>query len=187
MLSDIGMLVLRMVTGPLLTGHGAQKLFGAFGGSGVEGTKGFMRSLGLRPSGIWARLAGASEFASGILTSLGLFHPVGPIMMMAPMAMAVSKVHLDKPIWVTEGGGELPVTNMAVAAALALSGPGRISLDRILGIHVPWPVVALALIGTAGGVFAGMTTQRPVSQEAAEVAGSKLQGGPDASVVGKAA
>src|SRR5512138_2488082 len=101
MLADLGVLVLRLVTGSLLTGHGSQKLFGWFGGYGVEGTAGWLRSMGLHPSRLWAGLAGLSEFGSGVLTSLGFLHPVGPIAMMAPMVMAYAKVHKDKPIWVT--------------------------------------------------------------------------------------
>ncbi len=85
----------------------------------MRGTAGYLESLGFRPSRLWAFAAGLSEFGSGLLTSLGLFHPVGPITMLAPMWMALAKAHWDRPIWAQEGGGELAVVNMAAAVALA--------------------------------------------------------------------
>lgn len=185
MLADLGKLVLRLVTGPLLAGHGGQKLFGWFGGYGMEGTAGWLRSMGMHPSRLWAGAAGASEFGSGALTTLGFLYPVGPITMIAPMVMAYAKVHKDKPIWVTEGGAELPMTNIAAATSLALSGPGRFSLDNLLGIRLPWPLVALTLIGTAAGIAFGLRGGEAASTEqTGEVSGSKLQGGTEADVVG---
>lgn len=158
-MADLGLLVLRLVPGMLLTGHGSQKLFGWFGGSGIERTSGWMESIGLRPGRMWGPMAGLSEFMSGVLTSLGLFHPLGPIMSLAPMGMAMAKVHWGKPIWVTEGGAELPATNMAMAVSLIFTGPGRFSMDRILGIRVPWFVVALVGLATAAGVGLGLSNE----------------------------
>src|SRR5829696_3487972 len=74
--TDLGLLALRLTTGGLMAGHGAQKLFGSFGGHGLKGTTGFMESLGLKPSKQWATLAGASEFGSGLLTALGFGGPI---------------------------------------------------------------------------------------------------------------
>ncbi len=185
MISDLGLLILRLATGTLVAGHGSQKLFGWFGGYGVPGTAGWLESMGLRPGRIWAFLAGLSEFGSGVLTSLGLFHPVGPILMMSPMIMALTKVHWDKPIWVTEGGGELPVTNMAVATSLAMNDPGRFSLDRLFGIRVPWQVVGLVMLGTAAGVAAGLSSEPAPTEQTEEVSGGKLQAGTDAATVGR--
>ena len=149
---DLGLLAMRLTTGGLMAGHGAQKLFGWFGGYGPEGTGGWLESLGLKPGKQWALVAGASEFGSGVLTALGLFSPLGPVGMLAPMAIASRTAHRDKPIWVTEGGAELPVLNMAVGTGLALTGPGRYSLDRMLGIRVS-PVLGLvAAAGVAAGV-----------------------------------
>ena len=158
MLSELGLLTGRMVTGVLMAGHGSQKLFGWFGGHGMEGTTHFIETLGFRPPRFWAFMAGGSEFGSGVLTALGLFHPIGPIMMLAPMWMALKKAHWDRPIWAQEGGGELAVGNMAAAVVLATNGPGRFSADRLLGIKLPWPFVVLTVVATAGGIVAGMTT-----------------------------
>src|SRR4051812_23192217 len=122
--SDLGQLVLRLAVGGLLAGHGAQKLFGWFGGPGMEGTSGWLASIGYQPAKPWAALAGLSEFGGGALTALGLLHPLGPIATLGAMAVATIDVHGGKPVWATEGGAELPITNMAAATALALSGPG---------------------------------------------------------------
>ena len=124
-MKDLALLILRLSVGGLLMGHGAQKLFGSFGGFGMQGTAGWMESMGLKPGNRWAMLAGGSEFGGGALTALGLASPLGPIGVMAAMGTATTKVHWGKPIWVSEGGAELPVTNIAVASALALAGPGR--------------------------------------------------------------
>ncbi len=153
-MKDLALLILRLVTGGLLAGHGAQKLFGWFQGHGIEGTGGWLESMGMRPGKTWAMVAGGAEVTGGALTALGLMNPIGPIVMFGPMATAARMVHWDKPIWVSEGGAELPLMNVGVATALLLSGPGAISLDRILGVRVPWYVSVLAMVATAAGVLA---------------------------------
>ncbi|MDP9265024.1 MAG: DoxX family protein [Chloroflexota bacterium] len=153
-MNDLALLVLRLVTGGLLAGHGAQKLFGWFGGHGIEGTGGWLESVGLHPGKHWAGAGGGAELAGGALTALGLMNPIGPIVMLAPMGVAIRKVHWGKPVWATEGGAELPLTNVAVGTALLLTGPGAISLDRLFGVRVPWWVSGLALLATAAGVRA---------------------------------
>src|SRR5438093_4107152 len=102
--ADLGLLGMRLVVGGLLAGHGAQKLFGAFKGPGLKGTAGWLESIGLTPGSRWAPLAGASEFGGGVLTASGMLSPLGPITLLAPMAMATGKVHWGKPIWAMEGG-----------------------------------------------------------------------------------
>jgi putative oxidoreductase len=177
---DVGLLALRLVTGGLLAGHGAQKLFGAFGGFGLEGTAGWLESMGLKPGKTWAMLAGGGEFGSGLLMALGFLTPLGAIGSFGPMATAWAKVHAGKPIWVTSGGAELPLTNVAVATALALTGPGRYSLDEMLGIEVPTALVALAAAGVAAGVVASAVAQPEPSEPQANEAGGELQAGEDA-------
>jgi len=148
---DLGLLAVRVIAGGLMAGHGAQKLFGWFGGHGLEGTGGFMETLGLQPGKRWAGLAGAGEFGAGVLTALGLFHPVGEILMLGPMAVATGKVHWGKEIWTSQGGAEVPLLYSAAAVGLALAGPGRLSLDRVLDIKVPGFLVALTAAGLAVG------------------------------------
>ena len=150
---SIGVLIVRLVVGGLLAGHGAQKLFGWFGGAGLEGTAGWMESMRLRPGTAWARLAGGSELGGGLLTALGFLNPLGPIAAMGAMSMAWAKVHLGNPVWSTKGGAELPLTNIAVLSALTVAGPGRLSLDSLFGIRVPRIVGLAALIGMLGSVY----------------------------------
>lgn len=151
---DLALLVLRLVTGGLLIGHGAQKLFGWFGGPGLSGTAGWLESIGLRPGKPWAVLAGLAESGGGLLLALGLLNPLGPIGIMAAMTTAWRRAHAGKPIWVTSGGAELPLTNIAVALAVALAGPGLYSLDARLGIQVPSLLTAVAALAAAAGVAA---------------------------------
>jgi putative oxidoreductase len=157
MARDVGLLLLRVVVGGLLAGHGAQKLFGWFGGHGLTGTGGWLESMGFKPGERWAALAGMGEFAGGALTSLGFMHPIGPLTSLAPMVVATVKAHGGKPIWVTSGGAELPVTNMAVALALVFVGPGRVSLDHLFGIRVPTAVLVLFTAAVAGGSMLSVT------------------------------
>src|ERR671933_902783 len=173
-ISNLAMLVLRVVLGLLLAGHGSQKLFGWFGGHGLQGTGGLMESLGLRPGQPWAALAGLSEFGGGVLSLLGFLNPLGPLGVIGAMAMATRKAHWGKPIWVTEGGPELPVTNISIATTLMLAGPGEYSLDRALGIRLPrW----IALLGLVVIVITTSLAGKmePPTQEGTEQARDELQ------------
>jgi putative oxidoreductase len=152
---SIGVLFVRLVVGGLLAGHGAQKLFGAFGGQGLDRTAGWLETLRLRPGDAWARLAGSSELGGGLLTMLGFLNPLGPIAGIGAMAMAWAKVHLGKPVWVTAGGAELPLTNIAILSAITIAGPGRLSLDSLLGVHIPRWLGATALATVFGVLWAG--------------------------------
>ena len=164
LMRDLGMLILRVTTGGLLAGHGAQKLFGWFGGPGLKGTAGWLESMGLTPGKRWATMASLSEFGGGALTTLGLFHPLGPMAEMGAMTMATVKAHWGKPIWAATGGAELPLVDMASALAITLAGPGRFSLDRLFGIRLPrWLVISVAVMETAMTVV-GIMSKPPISQ-----------------------
>ena len=170
--NDSAPLIVRLVQGSLMAGHGAQKLFGSFGGHGLEGTSGFMEMLGLRPGRPWAVLAGLSEFGGGVLTALGLFNPLGPLGVIGSMSMATAKAHWGKPIWVTEGGPELPVLNTAISTALMIREPDRYSLDRLLGIRLPgWvaPVGLAAIILTV--LYTGVGEEEPQQEEGTQEEG----------------
>jgi putative oxidoreductase len=169
-MKDLGLLILRLIAGGLMAGHGSQKLFGWFEGGGIEGTAGMMEHMNLKPGRPWAILAGASEFVGGVLTALGALGPVGPIATISAMEMATLKAHWGKPIWATKGGAELPVTNMAIALAVALLGPGKYSVDGALGWRVPRRLILIPGLLLAGaGVAAGMIMSRqPQPQAAAE-------------------
>src|SRR3954467_1460810 len=108
---DLGLLVLHGVVGLLLVGHGAQKLFGAFGGHGVEGTAGFFESLGLRPGRLHALAGGLGEGGGGGRLVLGLRPPVGAAWVIAVMTPASLPAHRGKGPWPQTGGWELPLVN----------------------------------------------------------------------------
>jgi putative oxidoreductase len=168
-MADLALLLLRVVTGGLLVGHGAQKLFGSFGGYGLSGTADWLETLGLRPGKLWAGLAGVGELVGGLLTILGLGGSLGSIMTISSMKMATFKVHAGKPIWTTAGGAELPVVNAAVGTALMLTGSGRYSLDRLFGIRVPRWLTALTMLGSTVVLVSGllMEPELPAEQVAA--------------------
>ena len=165
MLEDIGLLTLRVVVGGLLMGHGAKKLFGVFGGPGMAGTATWLATLGLRPARLWALLAGLAEFVGGVLLVVGLGGPLGALSLIAPMLVAIFKVHLPNGLWNENGGVELPLTNIAAALLLGLSGSGRYSLDALLGIVLPTPATFIGgLLLVLVGVGAALLTKVPQSQ-----------------------
>src|SRR5712692_11226946 len=180
-MSDIGLLTLRLVVGGLLAGHGSQKLFGWFKGPGLKGTAALLESMGLQPGTPWAMAASASEFGGGVLTALGLLHPLGPFGTMGAMIMATVKAHWGKPIWASKGGAELPVINMATALALTLIGPGRFSLDHVLGIRLPRAfVIAIAIVEVAMVTIGIMSRPTPPPPAVEDQASTTVQSGQDA-------
>ncbi|MDQ4064309.1 MAG: DoxX family protein [Actinomycetota bacterium] len=165
-MGNLAALVLRLALGGLMAGHGSQKAFGWFNGPGLEGTSGFMEMLGLRPGRPWAAMAALSELGGGVLTLLGLLNPLGPLGVISSMSMATTKAHWGKPIWVTEGGAELPVTNIAAAAVLMLNGPGKYSLDRASGIRLPVWLAPLGLVAVLLTVlYTGFGAPAPPQEE----------------------
>src|SRR3712207_8594984 len=113
---DLGTTLVRGVVGPLFMGHGAQKLWGSFGGHGLEGTGGFFESLGLTPGKRHAKAAGWAEFAGGALMTLGALTPVASTLISSTMLTAIRKVHAANGPWTTEGGWEYNATLIAVSA-----------------------------------------------------------------------
>lgn len=160
---DTGLLLARLVLGLLMAAHGSQKLFGWFGGYGIAGTGGFFESLGFHPGRLFATAAGLGEFAGGLLLALGLLGPVGPALVVSVMIVAAITVHWQNGLFTASNGIELPLLYATGAVALALTGPGRYSLDALLGLTTVWTPtlawIALAL-GIAGGV-ANLALRRP--------------------------
>ena len=152
----VGLLILRVVVGLLLVGHGTQKLFGWFGGHGLEGTGQFFHNLGYRPGRPMAFLAGLGEAGGGALLALGFLTPLAGAAIIATMMNAGIAVHRGKGPWASNGGWELPLTYGTVAAAAAFTGAGRYSIDHALGWNLAgngWGVAALL-----AGVIAGLVT-----------------------------
>jgi putative oxidoreductase len=129
---DLGLLIIRLVIGILFIGHGAQKLFGWFGGYGLKGTGGWFDSIGMKPGVTMALFAGLAELIGGILLAAGLLTPLAALMIAGTMLMAIVKVHGPNGLWSTSNGYEYNLTLMAVAVGIALIGPGKYAIDAIL-------------------------------------------------------
>lgn len=159
----LGAPLLRGVIGALFVGHGTQKLFGWFGGPGLQGVSGMMEKLELRPPRRHAVSAGLSETAGGALLMLGALTPFATTALTATMVTAIRKVHADKGPWVTGGGYEYNLVLIAALTALADHGPGRPSID---GDRLHGRFWALASLG-AGVAGSYLATSRPVNEDPA--------------------
>lgn len=159
---DIGLLLLRLGVGAPMFAHGAQKLFGWFGGSGIEGAAKFMEEHGYEPGKLSAVAAGFSEAGGGTLLALGLATPAGGAAAAAGMAGAAA-VHTSHGFFDYAGGYELNTIYGVAAAAVALTGPGRLSLDHAYGYRLdrPWMApTALAAAGTLAALVVGARQAR---------------------------
>ena len=163
---SIGLLLARVVIGLLLAAHGAQKLFGWFGGYGLKVTGEFMVQLGFERGRAFATAASVGEIASGLLIALGLLGPVGPALMVSIMIVAAVTVHWEHGLFAQNNGIELPLLYGTAGVGLAMTGFGRYSLDALLGLAGQWPLaftwIALAL-GIVGGIGNLALRRRPPS------------------------
>ena len=130
--SGFGPLALRIPVGIIFVAHGAQKLFGAFGGYGLEGTGQWMASIGLAPGYLMALLAGGAEFFGGLALLLGLLVRPAAAALAFAMLVAIFAVHIDKGLFMSNNGYEFGLALLAAAASLLISGAGRASVDRAL-------------------------------------------------------
>lgn len=151
---DLALLAVRLFVGLVLAGHASQKLFGKFGGHGLSGTAGYMESIGFRPGKAMALMAGVGELVGGVLFAAGFFNPLAAVAIIGVMLNAIVP-HWGKGPFVTQGGWELPVTYGLVAALVAFSGPGSISLDNAFGwtlYSTTWGTAAVVAGLVAGGL-----------------------------------
>ncbi|AHI28957.1 DoxX family protein [Marinobacter similis] len=125
-------LILRIPVGLILAAHGAQKLFGWFGGYGLEGTGQWMASIGLEPGYLMALLAGSAEFFGGLALVLGLLTRPAALVSALTMLVAIFSVHISNGLFMSNNGYEYALTLFAVTVALTLQGGGRFSLDGLL-------------------------------------------------------
>ena len=149
---DVLLLGTRLVLGSYLAVHGAQKLFGAFGGPGLERAGAGFERIGLTPGKPMAALACATELGGGLLTVAGVAHPAGPLAIMGAMTVASATHRASGPL-AANRGFELPLTNLAAAAALAATGPGRFRIGPPLSRRL----TAAAVVGGAALAAASLT------------------------------
>ncbi len=157
----IGRLLLRVSVGGVFIGHGTQKLFGWFGGHGLEATSQSFEQLGMRPGRRNAIAAGAAEAGGGGALALGFATPLAAAILTATMLTAIQRVHLKNGPWLTNGGYEYNIVLIAATLALAEVGPGELSLDAALEQERSGPgwVLAALTLGSAGALGAHLLAQ----------------------------
>ncbi len=156
---DLGLLILRLVVGGLMIGHGTQKLFGWFGGNGLRRTAGFLQSMGYRPGTPMAVIHGTAEAGGGLLLAAGFLTPLGAAAIGGVLFTAIVSVHWSSGVWNENGGLEFPLVLATSALTLAFVGPGRLSVDSALGIDLAgmaWGLAALGLAVVASAATAGI-------------------------------
>jgi putative oxidoreductase len=161
LMRNVTLLGTRLVVGGYLAVHGAQKLFGTFGGPGLEKAGAGFHRIGLRPGKYMAAAAGITELGGGVLTATGIADPAGPLAIMGAMTVAAT-THRAKGPLASRGGFELPLTNLAAAAALAVVGPGKFRI----GPSLPRPLAVAGTVGAgllAAGLVAKMLTAAPAA------------------------
>jgi putative oxidoreductase len=165
MMTTLGLLILRLGIGLIIAAHGAQKLFGVWGGPGMAKWTQSVQRLRIRPAQPWAWIAALSEFGGGLLLALGLLSPLGGLAIIGAMLVAIATVHLVKGFWAGKGGYEFNLSLIVGAAALAFTGPGPYSVDSALGIHLPEPVsLIVGTIALIAGVSATLLSRSPQTE-----------------------
>jgi putative oxidoreductase len=172
---ELALLGLRLVIGFTFAAHGAQKLFGLFGGHGIDGTAGFFEQIGLRPGKAHAWSAGILELVGGLLIAVGLATPVAAAALIAVMTAAILTVHLRNGFFSTANGYEFNLVLAAAVFALAGTGAGALSLDAALGLEpagTGWALAALlaGVIGGVGAVLSGRLGARHAAHGQAQAA-----------------
>ncbi|TPQ19458.1 DoxX family protein [Streptomyces sporangiiformans] len=163
---DTGLLVLRLVVGLLVAGHGVQKVSFRLGGNGLAGGTEEFRHDGFRGGRLTALAAGGTQVGAGLFLAAGLLTPAAAMAAMGVMTVA-STVKWHNGLWVQNDGYEYPVVLVVVSAALALTGPGRWSADHALGL-APWPwwiSVAVIVSGPVSGLLTRLFLHRPAVSE----------------------
>src|ERR1700681_4529436 len=162
MMTALGLLILRLGIGLIVAAHGAQKLFGVWGGPGMTKWAQSVQRLRIRPAQPWAWVAALSEFGGGLLLAFGLLSPLGSLAIAGAMLVAIATVHLAKGFWAAKGGFEFNLSLIVGAAAIAFTGAGTYSLDSALGIHLPEPLsLIVGAVALVVGVGATLLSRSP--------------------------
>ncbi len=163
---ELGLLILRATVGLTIAAHGAQKLFGWFGGPGLDATGKSFEALGFYPGRRHALLASLVETGGGLLLALGAATPLGAALVASVMVVAAVTVHLPRGFFVMGGGYEYNVVLGAAALTLAFTGPGAWSVDALLGLSTGglfWGLAA-TVVGALGAVFQLAQRRRRTSE-----------------------
>jgi putative oxidoreductase len=155
---SLGLLILRLAVGLTIAGHGAQKMFGWWEGPRISGFSAGLERMGVRPGRPFAVLSALAELGGGILIALGFLSPIGPLVVMGNMLVAIGTVHWAKGFWNTKGGYEFALLLAGAALALSITGPGSYSADALLRLHLPEPATwivfaAVSLLGAGGALY----------------------------------
>ncbi len=176
---DIGILLLRLTVGLSLAAHGSQKVFGWFGGYGLDGTGQFFDALGFRPGRRHALAAGLIEIVGGLLLAIGFMTPLAAALIASLMLVAATTVHWKNGFFITSGGYEFNLVLGVTALSLAFTGPGTLSLDYAAGFTptgIAWGLGAavVAVLGAVGQLAQRHQLPAPISSsiEAASAIGS---------------
>lgn len=161
-----GLLILRIVAGLTIAGHGAQKAFGWFGGAGYAKMSAGFQKQGLKPGWLWAAIAILGEFGGGLSLVFGFLIQVGAAGVAGAMLMAIFRSHWRNGFWNSKKGIEFPLQILAAAVALGVAGAGAYSLDALFGIHPPvWVFLILALAAIIADAI-GLIISPPAPQAA---------------------
>ncbi|BFM15307.1 DoxX family protein [Maricurvus nonylphenolicus] len=133
-------LPMRIAAGIIFAAHGAQKLFGWFGGYGLQGTAGWMDSIGLSPGYLMAGLAGSAEFFGGLLLIVGLLVRPAALTLAITMLVAIVTVHLEHGLFMSNNGYEFGLALLAISVALLIRGAGSFSLDQAIQSKAQLPL-----------------------------------------------
>lgn len=153
--TDLGLLILRLVVGLTFAGHGAQKAFGWWNGPGIAGWRGAISHMGFQPVELFVALSIGAELVGGSLLALGLFTPLAATILVGQLVVIISKAHLPKGFWNTNGGYEYPLVLAASVIAITFIGAGSVAADHVLGLAFSDSVRAgFLLIGLLGGLLA---------------------------------
>jgi putative oxidoreductase len=167
---NVALLILRLVAGLTLAAHGAQKLFGWFGGPGFTRMAQGLQSQGFKPAWLWTCLVILGEFGGGLFLALGLLTPLGAAGVFAAMLMATFKVHWKNGFWNSKRGFEFPLSLLTIAVAIGIAGPGSYSLDALFGIALPETLLFFVLAVAALLVdVTGLIISRPTAISSPEV------------------
>lgn len=162
--TDLGLLIIRLVVGLTFAAHGAQKVFGVWGGPGMVGWTGAMEHMGFRPARYWAMASAWVELGAGIALAAGILTPFAAAALVGHSIVIILKVHWQKGFWNSKGGIEFPLVLLGGAAGILLVGPGGLSFDGLVHFGLfgeAWVKLLGLIVGIAVGAGIYLYSVRP--------------------------